>query len=60
MLWQVIGKDGHGVPRVYGEGPSRDIAESRCWDEVRDYVARRRDTGPADAWTVEDKGGRLT
>lgn len=53
QVWQVIGKDGRGVPRVFGEGPSFDVAESRCAMAVREYVARRRDTGPADSWTME-------
>ena len=59
LLYQCIGTDSRGIPRVYGEGPSRDVAESRCKDEARDYVGRRRDTGPLDLWQFQDKGPRI-
>jgi hypothetical protein len=57
-IWETIGYDGNGVPRVYGNGPTPDVAESRCMAESRDYVARRRDTGPLDAWRFEPIGYR--
>ena len=38
-----IAKDVNGVPRVWGEGPTAEIAESRCIDTLREYVQGRRD-----------------
>ena len=58
FVYRNIGTDSQGMPRVFGEGPSRDVAESRCRAEARDYVARRRDTGPLDAWQFQDHGTR--
>ncbi len=48
---QMTGYDANGIRRVWGEGPTLDIAETRCKDAALDYVQRRRDTGPLSAWT---------
>lgn len=56
VVWLMIGCDRHGVPRCFGEGPTREVAETRCVESVFAYVRRRRDTGPVDLWTFADKG----
>ncbi len=56
---EFIGKDGNGIPRVWGAGPSPDIAETECRIKILEYVSERPDTGPVSSWTVEPKS-RLT
>lgn len=51
MQHEFIGRDAHGVPRVWGTGPTLDIAETRCREEAFDYLRRRPDTGPLAGWT---------
>ncbi len=48
---QMAGYDANGVRRVWGEGPTLDIAETRCKEAALDYLRHRRDTGPLSAWT---------
>jgi hypothetical protein len=45
------GYDKNGIARVFGTGSSHDIAETRCYEAVRDYVKRRPDTGPLSGWS---------
>lgn len=47
---RVVIVDNMGVPRVWGEGPTKDIAETRAWDEFRErgYI-RRHDLRPFEA-----------
>lgn len=52
-MTRFIGKDANGVPRVYGDGPTADIAETECRQAAAEYVRRRPDTGPLDSWTIE-------
>ena len=46
------GYDKNGIARVLGTGSSHDIAETRCYEEVKDYVKRRPDTGPMSSWSL--------
>ncbi len=55
MTFEWYGKDCNGIPRVWGTGPSHDIAETRARSMALEYVARRRDTGPLDLWTFSPK-----
>ena len=43
MNHRFVAYDYMNVPRVWGEGETRDIAESRCRDELMDYARRRPD-----------------
>ena len=52
-IYQYVGSDKMGVPRVYGHGMNPDVAESECVQMVREYVQHRPDTGPVSAWTVK-------
>jgi hypothetical protein len=58
LVYRVIGMDPMGIPRAYGEGPTFDIAETRCMAEACDCVQRQRDLGPLDLWIFEWKGAR--
>ena len=49
--YRVTGFDQYGLPRVYGVGPTLDVAETEAVTAAREYVARRRDTGPLHRWT---------
>lgn len=53
--YRFVGLDAHGVIRVYGDGPTSDVAETECKKAALEYVGRRRDTGPLDRWTFEVK-----
>lgn len=53
-----VGHDANGVPRVWGEGPTFEIAESRCKDEALTYLRRRPDTGPLAKWTFKQGEAR--
>lgn len=53
MIIRWIGKDANGIPRVYGEAPTPDIAEARCMDAAKDYVRHRPDTAPLSMWAFE-------
>lgn len=48
---RVIGFDPNGIARVYGENENTDIAETMYHEEAKEYVRRRRDTGPLSQWT---------
>ncbi len=50
-----VGKDANGIPRVWGEGETSEIAETRCREAVLDYLKGRPDTGPLSGWIVEPK-----
>jgi hypothetical protein len=50
---EFVGKDANGIPRVYGNGPTPDVAESECRKAMMEYVGRRPDTGPLDKWSLE-------
>lgn len=50
---EMHGIDANGIPRVYGTGPTRDVAETECRQAVIEYVRRRPETGPVAAWRVE-------
>lgn len=50
-----VGKDRNGIPRVWGTGPSHDVAESQALAMARDYLKRRPDTGPLDLWSFAPK-----
>lgn len=52
-LHLVVGKDSHGVQRVYGEHRSIDIAETMAKEEAATYVRARPDTGPLSRWEFE-------
>ena len=52
----VQGIDPNGIPRVFGEHSSFDIAETWAREEAAVYVQRRPDTGPLDRWTFETRG----
>lgn len=55
------GFDGNGISRVYGEHESsHEVAEARCMDAAKDYVARRRDTGPLSRWSFTHNKRRQT
>ena len=45
------GHDKNGVRRVFGLGPTNDIAETRCKEAAKDYVKDRPDTGPLSEWS---------
>lgn len=47
-----IGTDKNSIPRVWGEGKTADIAETRCRLEVIEYIRRRPETGPVTSWKV--------
>ena len=53
--YQFIGFDAAGTPRVWGVGPTADVAETECSRAIREYVRRRRDTGPASHWTMKNE-----
>ena len=40
---RVVALDGNGIPRVYGDGPTMDIAETRCRDELLEYLKTRKE-----------------
>ena len=44
------GFDANNIRRVWGEGPTRDIAETRAHNAALDYVRGRPDTGPLSRW----------
>lgn len=44
--FRYIAYDHMGVKRVYGDGPTKDIAESRCLLELEEYQQRRPDLRP--------------
>ncbi len=48
---ECYGYDPNGIRRVFGTGSTRDLAETRCREAAKDYVQRRRDTGPLDQWS---------
>lgn len=48
---RISGYDAAGLPRVWGEHETADVAETRCRDEAAAYVRRRPDTGPLAKWT---------
>lgn len=52
LVFRFYGYDNAGVPRVWGEGQTRDIAETRCLDAAKEYICGRPDTGPFSQWTV--------
>jgi hypothetical protein len=52
----VVGYDPNGTRRVYGEGPSLDVAETRCMEEAIAYLRRRPDTGPLSRWLFREPG----
>jgi hypothetical protein len=35
--------DGNDLPRVYGRRQNADIAETYCWEELGEYLRRRRE-----------------
>lgn len=53
MEIRFTGYDPNGIPRVWGEGNSADIAETRAVDAAKDYVSQtpRPDVKPLSAWT---------
>jgi hypothetical protein len=51
--YRYYGRDPSGYARVWGDGPTPDVAETECCKAVREYVARRPDMGPVANWTVE-------
>ena len=50
---KIIGRDINGVPRVWGEGASRDDAAHEAQIAASEYVAGRPDTGPLSQWRFE-------
>jgi hypothetical protein len=53
------GFDPNGIARVYAEHKNTDVAETMCHEEARDYVQRRRDTGPLSQWTFTHDERRM-
>lgn len=51
----IIGRDRNKIPRVWGAGPTWDIAETRCHTAAVDYVRSRPDTGPLNSWEWREK-----
>lgn len=47
MTYRYVARDYMGVPRVYGEGETKDIAETRCCEELMAYRQRRPDLASA-------------
>lgn len=41
-----VGCDGFGVHRVYAN------SVGGCLEEIEDYIASRRDTGPVNRWSI--------
>ena len=42
-MFQMNGIDKNGVTRVYGRGPTLDLAETECRRAVVEYCQRRRE-----------------
>lgn len=53
MEIRFVGTDAYAVPRVFGFGPTAELAETECWEAAKEYVARRPDAGPLSEWTVD-------
>lgn len=50
MPARFVGYDGNRARRVYGDGPSAEIAETEAMQAAKEYVAARPDTGPLSSW----------
>jgi len=55
MTHMFVGKDCNSIERVWGEGPTADIAETRCFDEAKVYIKERPDTGPLSRWSFSER-----
>lgn len=49
------GLDPKGFPRVYGVGPTNDVAETECSEAIIEYLLRRPDMGPVDRWQMRKR-----
>lgn len=52
-MYRFIARSPDGAKRVYGDGPTKDIAESRCRDELLEYIKRRPDW-PLSKYIIEE------
>jgi hypothetical protein len=53
MTIRFLGFDSSGIARVYGDGATADIAETRCRQTALEYVQGRPDCRPLSAWRFE-------
>lgn len=45
------GYDPNNIRRVWGDGPSYEIAQTEAIEAAKEYIARRPDTGPIEDWS---------
>ena len=50
--FEFVGRDGSGVPRCFGRGPTPYTAVIECRKAIVEYVRQRPDTGPVGDWTL--------
>ena len=50
---KIIGRDINGVPRVWGEGATRDDATHEAQIAATEYAKLRPDTGPLSQWRFD-------
>lgn len=52
-VYRFVGKDAHGIHRVFATANTETEAVAECYEAAIEYVGRHPDTGPLSGWRIE-------